>query len=103
MIESLLQRSVYVLFYRCGDHRDLPVLQHSFPTRRSSDLLELGRDGGTRAGIDSALCYQRHDRGLEPAEADIEVAARQHWPRQLEAARRAVLGDRKSTRLNSSP
>src|SRR3546814_2558879 len=25
-------------FYRYGDHRDLRVLTHSFPTRRSSDL-----------------------------------------------------------------
>src|SRR3546814_18174050 len=25
-------------FYVPGDHRDLPVLTHSFPTRRSSDL-----------------------------------------------------------------
>src|SRR3546814_6442339 len=27
------------LFSCAGDHRDLPVLTHSFPTRRSSDLL----------------------------------------------------------------
>src|SRR3546814_18237658 len=25
-------------FYRCGDHRYLHVLAHSFPTRRASDL-----------------------------------------------------------------
>src|SRR3546814_7090925 len=25
----------------CGDHRDLHVLTHSFPTRRSSDLVQL--------------------------------------------------------------
>src|SRR3546814_3879952 len=34
-------------FYRYGDHRDLHVLTHSFPTRRSSDLnwgLEKFRD-----------------------------------------------------------
>src|SRR3546814_12699954 len=30
---------VYVFFFNCsGDHRDLHVLTHSFPTRRSSDL-----------------------------------------------------------------
>src|SRR3546814_3755800 len=28
-------------FYWSGDHRDLHVLTHSFPTRRSSDLLSL--------------------------------------------------------------
>src|SRR3546814_12980929 len=27
-----------VFFYRSGDHRNLHVLTHSFPTRRSSDL-----------------------------------------------------------------
>src|SRR3546814_15771192 len=33
-------RGVDLLFcvYVNGDHRDLPVLTHSFPTRRSSDL-----------------------------------------------------------------
>src|SRR3546814_8615229 len=30
---------VFVFFFYCyGDHRDLNVLTHSFPTRRSSDL-----------------------------------------------------------------
>src|SRR3546814_18633324 len=34
-------------FYGTGHHRDLHVLTHSFPTRRSSDLrhLEPGREG----------------------------------------------------------
>src|SRR3546814_11024299 len=30
---------VVFLFYGYGDHRDLHVLTHAFPTRRSSDLL----------------------------------------------------------------
>src|SRR3546814_1949000 len=29
----------FFFFSWCGDHRDLHVLTHSFPTRRSSDLL----------------------------------------------------------------
>src|SRR3546814_3110379 len=29
---------IYFFFYRYGAHRDLNVLTHSFPTRRSSDL-----------------------------------------------------------------
>src|SRR3546814_10062935 len=29
---------VYFFFDGYGDHRDLPLLTHSFPTRRSSDL-----------------------------------------------------------------
>src|SRR3546814_18407141 len=31
--------SLFVFFLRYGDHRDLHVLTHSFPTRRTSDLL----------------------------------------------------------------
>src|SRR3546814_11971144 len=31
------------VFYWYGDHRDLHVLIHSFPTRRSSDLVESAR------------------------------------------------------------
>src|SRR3546814_16725314 len=38
-----------------GDHRDLLVLTHSFPTRRSSDLCRLGRDGAPKAKPASAL------------------------------------------------
>src|SRR3546814_7424558 len=30
----------FFFFYGTGDHRDLHVLTHSFPTRRSSDLSE---------------------------------------------------------------
>src|SRR3546814_12878950 len=34
---------LYACFFYCyGDHRDLHVLTHSFPTRRSSDLSEWG-------------------------------------------------------------
>src|SRR3546814_15278567 len=36
--------NILFVFEGFGDHRDLPVLTHSFPTRRSSDLAEaLGR------------------------------------------------------------
>src|SRR3546814_1669622 len=34
-----------VCFYGYGDHRDLHVLTHSFPTRRSSDLARRGDVG----------------------------------------------------------
>src|SRR5947209_10505455 len=66
-------------FYQCyGDHRDL----HSFPTRRSSDLL-LAAPRGSRSGDGVALVRLRAvRRGAPPDE------------------RRAA--DRKSTRLNSS-
>src|SRR3546814_11271202 len=32
-------------FYGYGEHRDLPLLTHSFPTRRSSELLALEIEG----------------------------------------------------------
>src|SRR3546814_18901011 len=32
-----------IVFYIAGDHRDLHVLTHSFPTRRSSDLVRCTR------------------------------------------------------------
>src|SRR3546814_12855004 len=33
----------FFFFYSSADHRNLPLLTHSFPTRRSSDLLHRGR------------------------------------------------------------
>src|SRR3546814_5058633 len=35
---------IYFFFLRNGDHRDLHLLTHSFPTRRSSDLPRLSRN-----------------------------------------------------------
>src|SRR6266852_2991956 len=63
--------TVAFFFYGYGDHRDL----HSFPTRRSSDLLDPGSRHLVLAGV--------------PARSDAEEVA-------------AVREDRKSTRLNSS-
>src|SRR3546814_2742927 len=45
-----------VFFFECtGDHRDLHVLTHSFPTRRSSDLLEALARAGDGPGFVQAL------------------------------------------------
>src|SRR3546814_2151057 len=44
----LLSICVSCFFYRYGDHRDLHVLTHSFPTRRSSDLIVCQEPAGTR-------------------------------------------------------
>src|SRR5690625_7843933 len=63
-------------FFHCyGDHRDL----HSFPTRRSSDLLE-GIDPDTLAALQRAAADRQHEGYLLTLQ----------------------LPDRKSTRLNSS-
>src|SRR3546814_19087880 len=40
----------FFLFFECyGQHRDLHVLPHSFPTRRSSDLSSFASDDSARA------------------------------------------------------
>src|SRR5206468_12150868 len=70
------------VFSRYGDHRD----RHSFPTRRSSDLSPTGALNGSwvdRYDLDPARMRRDHDRTLR-----LEL--------------RALVADRKSTRLNSS-
>src|SRR6188768_2535102 len=64
-------------FLRDGDHRDLHVDCHSFPTRRSSDLRQQ---------------FVQDDAGRVLVRRGLRLA--------LLALR--LLGDRKSTRLNSS-
>src|SRR5690349_24308577 len=67
-------------FSRCGAHRDL----HSFPTRRSSDL---GRDRLHRLHTVSGPRIRHGSR---------------HGTREVGVRAGRILGDRKSTRLNSS-
>src|SRR3546814_8242105 len=59
----------YLLFYRYGDHRDLHVLTHSFPTRRSSDLM--GREIGTVAEVAAGA-------EKEPLHADQAARSEEH-------------------------
>src|SRR3546814_7128785 len=81
-----------------GDHRDLHVLTHSFPTRRSSDLFRTGDDDlseidrrrtryRARAGDDRFVEMER-DRGR--AQMRARQADRQFD--QHEGRRRAVPG-----------
>src|SRR5687768_17868386 len=76
---------MYCFFFYCyGDHRDL----HSFPTRRSSDLVE-DQAGG------------RDDR--RPGDfGRVELGPRVMVRDRLAVIMIAVREDRKSTRLNSS-
>src|SRR3546814_11275002 len=112
---------IFFFFLLAGSHRDLHVLTHSFPTRRSSDLpfgvlthtLELGEMlGAVPEPLDpgglvilAAVENARDDH----ASAEIQRTALQ--PESFEAvvdirpfqpAQSAGLEDRKSTRLNSS-
>src|SRR3546814_13862804 len=52
------------LFFSCyGDHRDLHVLTHSFPTRRSSDLIPLSDTSALR--LTTARYYTPSGRSVQ--------------------------------------
>src|SRR3546814_19578343 len=55
---SYIVRSTGFFFYWYGDHRDLHVLTHSFPTRRSSDLMASVRGLAAAAQI-PAYCASK--------------------------------------------
>src|SRR3546814_16964997 len=89
-----------------GDHRDLHVLTHSFPTRRSSDLLrrnplpEFARRhaGGTAERVAETRWRRKAERIRHRLDA---LVAQQHVLGVIDPRVRNV-ADRKSTRLNSS-
>src|SRR5207249_10213738 len=89
----------HLFISRYGAPRDLP----SFPTRRSSDLLELCDPDAAIACFDLSLEMLRRGRRRinsprpMPAAADIT-----RLPYPDDAFDSDVRGDRKSTRLNSS-
>src|SRR3546814_18092291 len=88
--------SVVILLSWCGDHRELHLLTHSYPTRRSSDLFGLStsalrlRERCEVVQIHGYLVMIGPERARED---------RQRAP--VERLGLIVL-DRKSTRLNSS-
>src|SRR3546814_13727170 len=101
MCVILLFTLCFVFFFYCyGDTRDLHVLTHSFPTRRSSDLpaavhVALPAD----AAVDPSLLVVPGE-----AVADFDMAEAETLV-QVSQARLPVADaeqDRKSTRLNSS-
>src|SRR5690606_40925830 len=81
-------------------HPDL----HSFPTRRSSDLDADGAaQTGTGKGRPTPTRKEREAARKRPLVSDNRAEARRQARAQMQAEReRARLGDRKSTRLNSS-
>src|SRR3546814_13046003 len=94
--------SIYFFFSVYGDHRDLHVLTHSFPTRRSSDLhgpvgerpgptAALADFAGDPAEMMQAAPHADRDQGRQQGKGQIDGRGNPH-----------LAGDRKSTRLNSS-
>src|SRR5207249_10250867 len=89
-------------------HRHDPEL-HSFPTRRSSDLLEsLQLVQGARV-VDERRDAARGEVGAEPVargrpddELVVDVVAARGLDGERDAGRADAAADRKSTRLNSS-
>src|SRR5438445_8392757 len=78
--------------YRSGDHLDL----HSFPTRRSSDLLEVKR-AQMRHAVGEEAVLLAHDFS-----GDLQDGAGALIERADQPGRVLQTIDRKSTRLNSS-
>src|SRR3546814_12139315 len=71
---------VFFSFYEYGDHRDLHVLTHSVPTRRSSDLIwqrwilaALIQRLAAGASGQTAQAQLRRQRRAHPASADEAV------------------------------
>src|SRR3546814_16078563 len=88
-----------------GAHRDLPVLTHSFPTRRSSDLRGLANTEpmtaamALRVGMAAGTWFTNGDhRHRVLIGKDTRLSGYMLEP----ALVAGFTGDRKSTRLNSS-
>src|SRR3546814_19380802 len=66
----------FFCFLCYGDHRDLHVLTHSFPTRRSSDLISIGypKAAATAAG----KIFSHHADAI--AEAITQIFRDEVWP-----------------------
>src|SRR6056297_3867908 len=64
--------TIYFFFKGYGDHRDLHVLTHSFPTRRSSDLSRPRRKSRPRFSPQSDTCAQRTARRSEEHTSELQ-------------------------------
>src|SRR3546814_8687862 len=87
---------MHVVFKLNSDHRDLHVLTHSFPTRRSSD-----RDLGLRARLLRAEIVRRHAQHHQPAVAVTPPQRLQLGILRGEAAFRGGVDDHPRTPLRS--
>src|SRR3546814_1938075 len=83
----------FFVFYGYGDHRDLHVLTHSFPTRRSADLGQgdrVGRDRpGRRRGVDAVVSAVLSEQ--PQAEILLDVPAEEYHRKVLGTVSAGVL------------
>src|SRR3546814_6609636 len=111
---------MHFFFKLYGDHRDLHVLTHSFPTRRSSDLKPVKGKAAEDGAEDEADAKAKGKKAKADGEDEPEGAGGQGSGEEededeeeensisLAAMEAALLPqvldtlDRKSTRLNSS-
>src|SRR3546814_12701820 len=98
----------FFFLYLYGDHRDLHVLTHSFPTRRSSDLT-IAKAEQEKANVYTkelfAYCRRFKEQGSQFRAIAGALAAKavDSLPDGLREGAQALMPiDRKSTRLNSS-
>src|SRR3546814_18506361 len=99
-----------------GDHRDLNVLQHSFPPRRSADLNGAGKTSLLKVIAGNSklddytvwrapsvrIAYVPQEPVLNPAHSVFEAVAEGLGNLQKLLVDYHTVSDRKSTRLNSS-
>src|SRR3546814_18029381 len=80
-----------IFFYGYGDHRDLHVLTHAFPTRRSSDLAYSGPvvhvlDASRAVGVASTLMSDTQRDGFVKTTADEYQTIRDQRANKRESA-----------------
>src|SRR3546814_15457000 len=88
-----IRLSIFV-FYEYGDHRELHVLTHSFPTRRSAEIEE------NKDGVDNYLFPLIPER---TACHEFRLHGEEDYRGRLVYRLTFKPADRKSTRLHSSP
>src|SRR3546814_17966922 len=89
-----------VVFECSGDHGDLHELTHSFPTRRSSDLLSISASLASAAASTmnerASAAFSASSAGISPYSNTVP------WDAVSQGTVFEYGEDRKSTRLNSS-
>src|SRR3546814_3088719 len=103
-----MQLLTSLFFEWSGDHLDLPVLTHSFPTRRSSDLRIVGfLNLSSKGGADVHALKLEHIL-RDAFDTKVHAVNGRDQPVEAQVLQHIVgpvaeqVEDRKSTRLNSS-